>query len=399
MDMPTRIALDFASKVRVAKNTPPRTVQAFVALFSTADVREDLDPLACNEFFKIAIEVVGKATPHGQAFSALWTFVIARRGVPLAFFLLDRARIGVMAVLRILEPASMRQQRTDTCGPTAFIIDLCRRDPLSYAKLIVSLAESGRAMLGTIELRPGTQVTSRAATQLCNMAQADWIAIVSMRDTISAPLFGMIAHLDGKEIWERGVNPSDIYEWLVACGYGTVALIGVSSGAHHAFGLRTKCMRSINNSFPGFAAMGTSERDSLALADLGIKQGWSVFLLINAKLDTALQAGTQAHKVNAGTVGEAPQPLQAFDPMDRQRRLDALDACRDQLNAAMRQVNERFEQSTEDTHHCMLLLDLEVGKYLVSCTVANRGEVMYHHSLPLKTFLSCLDAVVVATDR
>jgi hypothetical protein len=47
----------------------------------------------------------------------------------------------------------------------------------------------------------------------------------------------------------------------------------------------------------------------------------------------------------------------------------------------------------------MLLLDLEVGKYLVSCTVANRGQVMFHHSLPINAFLGTLRAVVVASDR
>lgn len=411
--------MSFATKVSTARSRPRpfSGVSEFIAHFSTGDIREDVDFGSYTYFFRMATAVVNEESPQGRALGALMNFGGLRRTQPLAFSTFDRGRIGVVAALRILDPASIRQQQTETCGPTALIIDLCRRDPVTYAQLVIDLAESGRARLGDIDVRPGTYVTQRSAGQIQNMAQADWVAIVSLRDTISGNLIDKIARIDGTDIWARGVTPSNIYDWLVACGYATVALIGESSAGHALTGIRTKYMRSTNGSLGGFGAMGTTTRDALALADLGIKMGWSVFLLITASLDTVLQAGTQSHEMHGLTPLDAPKPLSKLKPptvskdplfaavqasdarADRQKRLDAIDARRDQLNASLRKANESFQKSTDTAGHCMLLLDLEVGKYLVSCTVANRGKVMYHHSLPLNTFLGTLRAVVIASDR
>jgi len=395
--------MSFATKVSTAKDRGIRSVSEFVTHFSTGDVREEISLGTYVAFFRMAMSLFDEHSPQGQALGALSNFGGLRRTFPLAFSALDRSQIGVVAALRVLDPASMRQQQTETCGPTALIIDLCRRDPAAYADLVINLAESGRATLGSIELQPGTHVTQRPPSQLCNMAQADWIAIVSLRDTVSGTLTDMLSRIDGTDIWGRGVIPANIYDWLVGCGYATVALIGESSAAHALTGARTKYMRSTNGGLPGFGAMGTSEKDALALADLGVKLGWSVFLLIKASLDTVLQAGTKAYEMSALTPLAAPKALSALTTpaalLDRQQRLDAIDARSGQLRSSLGNASKSFMKSTDTAGHCMLLLDLEVGKYLVSCTVANRGQVMFHHSLPINAFLGTLRAVVVASDR
>lgn len=282
------------------------------------------------------------------------------------------------AVFRIFDPATLAQCNTETCGPAAFVIDLCRNRPHDYTRVLIDLVMCGRSKLGDLDLCPDEKIRNRPLESL-KVAQVDWIMLASIRDSLTGMnIYGVVKHL-WKDIEDFGILPSGLFEWLRLSGYETIALIG-EEGLTDA--LRGHCVFRTHGSPPAeISSLPISPEGACQLAELGSGWGCSVFLFVDDKLSDALNKGTSdfelRHMFQSGSAERTGVLAQ-----DR----------------ASQQSGRTSLSGKAKGGHVMLVAEVKIGFY-VSITAFNRGKLVYHHTLPKQPFFSCVRSCIIATDR
>ena len=68
----------------------------------------------------------------------------------------NRPTIAVQIQDRVNSPHLIDQGYSSLCGPASLMYSVAKKSPFVYAKYIVDLYDSGKAKLGTLNVKPGT---------------------------------------------------------------------------------------------------------------------------------------------------------------------------------------------------------------------------------------------------
>jgi hypothetical protein len=384
----------------------------FVALASSLNLNQGCDSALAARFVAQAVRF-NAGTPTEAALNRLGTFLRIGGGL-LGFPRLQRDWIACEAALRLVQPSLVAQLTTETCGPAAFIIDLCRRSPLEYVRVLIELAAIGKSKIQDLDLTPTDDIRNReSGMQIHGMAHADWVMLASLRSMLSTTNgFRAIELLKGGGPENSGVNPGAIYDWLCKSGYASVCLIGEDTVLD---ALRGKADTHKVYADPKMGSLiqgrfkkldGQIEGALRFIASVCKADGWACFLFVKSNLDTALKGGTKAAKdaqsarltLQHSPLAPNPADNSLMRPQYTDKAKETFDRAAPKAKLAMKEAAQALK-GTDAAGHVMLLHDIEIGGFYVSCTVSNRGQLMYHPQMPAKDFFSNIRSVVMATDR
>ena len=177
------------------------------------------------------------------------------------------ARADVITGLRerVANPTTQDTSNVNLCGPATLFYCVLNDNPDLYTQYVIDLYTTGRARLGTLEVRPGTDCRN-CRPDRSQIAPVDWIALASLRDSENT-----ILDFDSVNDASAGITmPHSLASWLIACGY-----------------------TQVRNETNVFITKGRSELDTVHQLRL---QARRVCLFINANmLDTGRNANRSLH--------------------------------------------------------------------------------------------------------
>jgi hypothetical protein len=317
--------------------------------------------------------------------------VFAANEGQLSFSHFRRLTVALQLIQRLIWPEIVQQKSTEFCGPTAFVINFCRTQPLAWSDLAANLAERGTARVGSLDLAPGSGVRGRESTNIAHMAEADWILIASLRDTVSTDA----AHLAGSWIFRKsfeevGVAWESIRDWNIQAGFSSVVSLGNfntsnwTADFYQRPGARFPRLAMKYKALHGICNPDQRAINMLLFASEACGNDWAVFFLVDDKLGRAINGAAMA---------------------DAQWQQD-IRASRGQLGAvADPQLTKGFYQGVNRTlagadvgGHVFLLLSLEIGGMYVSLTGINRGKLVTADLLPKASFTQAVRGIIAASD-
>jgi hypothetical protein len=136
---------------------------------------------------------------------------------------LRRETVGVELLMRVANPGLLRQSDASLCGPAAVLFNFASDWPGQYAKFAIELFEKGKAQLGRLEIKPGTDVRNYLPAPLSKDAtdwidQADWLTMASIRDSEN-----WFFDYDTAEKEFAGITaPGELAHWFYKAGYRDV---------------------------------------------------------------------------------------------------------------------------------------------------------------------------------
>jgi hypothetical protein len=173
---------------------------------------------------------------------------------------------------RIDKPDHINTKVVNLCGPGAFFRCLAMDDPVMYVNAVISLWETGSAMLGTRKFTasdglqkatPGLPKTDGLNKPAAPWCEVDWVPTASLRDDENINL----NYDDADGGWSGLTMPNNMEKWFNQAGYGFV--------------------KNATNVFFSKGVDNIKEADKLRAA------GYRVCLLIN---DDVLASATQNNK-------------------------------------------------------------------------------------------------------
>lgn len=170
--------------------------------------------------------------------------------------LLTRHEVGIGMLMRIGKPSLLQQGGSSLCGPASLLFNMLEDQPDRYARFVTDLYETGKGMLGRLEIKPGHDVRHhRPPPRGENTVEAvDWLTFAGIRDSEN-----WFFDYDEMEDEFAGITlPNELGSWFRRAGYREVkeeANILITKGA-----------------------------DNLAEADRLYKAGWRVCLFINSNM-------------------------------------------------------------------------------------------------------------------
>jgi len=92
----------------------------------------------------------------------------------------SRAALAEGLIQRINSPNTINQQGTPLCGPASFVRAIASDNPDGYAQAAIDVYTLGAAKIGSLDIRPGTELKQSAPQG--GTDPADWIMLGSVRD-------------------------------------------------------------------------------------------------------------------------------------------------------------------------------------------------------------------------
>jgi hypothetical protein len=325
---------------------------------------------------------------HRQALDAIGRFGTLQ--TPLAFRDFHRRLIAFQMIQRLLSPEIIDQRRTEFCGPTAFMINLCRQKPFAWAQLTISLAETGKARIGDLELKPGSGVRDRNPSNICQTAEADWIIIASLRDSVSWDLMHVANTMCFKSFEDVGVSWENIEDWNKALGFTSVVTLGsfnedrwIENFHVRAGALWPRLLLSHKVAL-NLADDRTRQLRMLEFAAQACEQNWAVFFLVDDKLGRAIQ-GTEI--ADAAWLNDR-----------REARGQSETTANPAITKSLYQSAATTLNGADVGGHVFLLLSLELGGTYVSLVAINRGNMVSPQLLPKAAFIASVRGIIASTD-
>jgi hypothetical protein len=130
---------------------------------------------------------------------------------------LARADIAKGLRERVKKPVTQDTTYASLCGPAAFFFCLLHTDPEAYVEFVIRIYESGRAKLGTLEVRPSNGCRY-AKPDRKEIAPVDWVALASLRDSEN-----IILSVDQvRTTFAGGSSAAELVTWFQATGFGHI---------------------------------------------------------------------------------------------------------------------------------------------------------------------------------
>ena len=98
-----------------------------------------------------------------------------------AFSFISRKDVATQLAERIDKPGTINQHMSSLCGPAALLYSTAHSNPVMYARFAIDLYERGRAKLGNLNIKPGSDV--RRSSVEPGMPSLDWMMLASIRDS------------------------------------------------------------------------------------------------------------------------------------------------------------------------------------------------------------------------
>jgi hypothetical protein len=176
-----------------------------------------------------------------------------KRMGPQSFPKLDRDRVGIDLLLRVANPNIINQRTAGLCGPVSFLYGLAFDSPAAYAKLGIDLFEQGKARIGQIDIKPGSDCRNYSPPP--PMSHGEWVTAGSLRDSEN-----FLLDYDGvdRDWLSDGTTNNEVSQWFSKAGYTDV--------------------RSENNMFASRAS------SDISLINRLYNEGYRIILRINSKL-------------------------------------------------------------------------------------------------------------------
>ncbi|HLG17536.1 MAG TPA: hypothetical protein VJH03_24040 [Blastocatellia bacterium] len=103
------------------------------------------------------------------------------QGGPSAWPNVNRAALADGLIERINNPNMINQRGTPLCGPASFVRAVATDNPDGYAQAAIDLFTRGTTKLGSLDIRPGTEL--KQSSPQGNTNAADWVMLGSVRDS------------------------------------------------------------------------------------------------------------------------------------------------------------------------------------------------------------------------
>ena len=172
----------------------------------------------------------------------------------------DRDTVARELEQRVDRPWLINQVNMNLCGPAVFMFSLASSNPVAYVQFVIDLFETGHARLNDLEIIPGTDCLQNARSSE-RAAQADWIALASIRDQ-----FNTFLDYEGPGAWLEGLAgltmADRLAEWFRKAGFSPV--------------------EDETNGLTVF----TKNRENLDKASQRRREGWFVCLLVDPDMVT-----------------------------------------------------------------------------------------------------------------
>ena len=134
-----------------------------------------------------------------------------------AFPQLQRAEIAQGLRERVRNPALINQGGSSLCGPSALLFNLARMTPDAYVEFAISLYENGYGRLGTLEVKPSSDLKAYNPPR-GSIDPVDWMTAASIRDSENW-------FFDYQSVQDEiaGITvPSSLAKWYKAAGFTDV---------------------------------------------------------------------------------------------------------------------------------------------------------------------------------
>lgn len=328
----------------------------------------------------LGVPGIALTVPETQAIALIEQF--GTRVGPIRFTHLQRGRVAMQLMARVLQPGMINQGAFGMCGPAAVAIDTARNNPVGYVTFAISLCENGSGNIGGRMVTPVAGIRTYLLSEVTTvgMPQADWVVLASLRDD-PASLQG-----DFSRATYGGSSSDEVFDWMVRCGFQKV--IGMShitlanSFRAHPVGLLPPTMSS-----------SSKQKTLETAADLS-RRGWRIFMQGFMQLARGIE---QFHAISASeTHTGVPQPVQ---------RATAITALRTENPGAVGTVFNVVKGLTGfsggDMKHwtyveALTLVLTTPGSVTIAC--CNHGVRYADVTLPMDAFLNKFLGFVAVTD-
>lgn len=133
-----------------------------------------------------------------------------------AFRLYTRKEVAKSALERVEKPGRIDQGDASLCGPASLLFAVSRDKPDQYAQFIVDLADNGRALLGTLKIKPKKDL-KLSKPHKDKVEYADWIGLASIRDSEN----DFFDYQDPSDTAAGITMPEDLASWYKKAGYSS----------------------------------------------------------------------------------------------------------------------------------------------------------------------------------
>lgn len=142
---------------------------------------------------------------------------MANSALPSVWPHVDKLDFASGLLARVDDANRINQSGTPLCGPAALVRGVASGNPDAYAQAGIDLYTKGQARIGTLDVKPGSEL--KAAPVGANSDPADWVMLGSVRD--SNNWFLSPAGWFGTSF--AGITlPSTIEKWFKNAGYTKV---------------------------------------------------------------------------------------------------------------------------------------------------------------------------------
>jgi len=167
-----------------------------------------------NQVECAADEYKAPPTAQGQAEELVREF--ATRPGAGVFSRIARSKVAEGLLVRVYDPSAINQTVSSLCGPAALLFDVATRDPMTYARYVISLYETGVGHIREITVTPGSDLKGYDPGQ--KVEASDWIALASLRDSENY----FFDYQDASDEFAGITLPGELEDWFRKVGYADV---------------------------------------------------------------------------------------------------------------------------------------------------------------------------------
>jgi hypothetical protein len=139
---------------------------------------------------------------------------------------LDRATVAARLKELINDPRSLDQATLNLCGPAALFMEWIGRDPEAFAEFATTLFDTGKASLGSLDIKPDQQLVNADYSTLASKgsgdppSQAEWMILGALRNAHQVFWQPNWAG-DPKQTLAALTRPEELTAWFNATGIFT----------------------------------------------------------------------------------------------------------------------------------------------------------------------------------
>ena len=315
-------------------------------------------------------------TPEQEAAIVIATRFGKDAGInAIAFPNLNRHKIALQMISRIMEPSLLNQGGTSLCGPASVVMSMMRNRPLLYAQTVRTLADHGAAPFGTLNLEPRAEIRNYNRTA---PAEADWIMCASLRNDSTAVTDAL-----------HGVSgPDDMFNWLTGSGYGKVVMLV-------EYPLRS-CKLAPSGILPVDASMSKQNMVRL-MADLS-SRGWQLFMFAFGDIATAARTLAGQRQSVLDNSGNSAHMAVAQGAFDRSQAAETAGLRTENLSRIQLGWNALTGRGAQHTLHLTYIDRLRISGDNVELTCYNWGSSARWVQLPFDAFVNKFCGFAAAND-